>query len=134
MFRLGVEFEELLEESLRVVELGVRLEGRDLDARVVDVRETLLDAANPVAGEVAQRDVDPALLVRNVHQADKARVDLGVGHVGKVASGAVGLGTEPGLLEVLVQALDDVVLVVGEPRDLLLLRQREDLPAGRRNR
>lgn len=121
--------EELGEECLGLVELRVRLEDRDLDVRVVDVREALLDAAQPVAGEVAERRVDPALLVRDVHEADEARVDLGVRHVGEVAGSAVGLGREPRLLEVGVETVDHVLLVVGEPCDLLLLREREDLPA-----
>jgi len=114
---------------VRVVELRVALEDRDLDVRVVDVAQALLDAAYPVAREVAQRRVDPALLVRDVHEAHQARVDLGVGHLGEVARRAVGLGGEPRLLEVGVEAVDDVLLVVGEPRDLLLLGEREDLPA-----
>ena len=90
----GVLDKELAKERIRLVELFVRLESGDLESRVVDVRKTLFDAADPVTSEVAERRIDPALLVRDVHQTHKSGVDFGVGHVGEIAGSSVGLGRE----------------------------------------
>lgn len=152
----GVLFQELGQERLGLVELGVRLERRDLDAALVDVREALLNTSDPVTDKVAERNVDPALLLRYEHEPDEASVDFGVGQVGEVARRSIGPGgelkemtkksaqrgglcagrrgeTHPGLLEVGVEAVDHVLLLGGEPSGLLLTRESKDGPSNSSN-
>ena len=71
-----------------------------------DPLSTLIDATEPVASEVTERDVEPALLMRDVHEAGHPEDDLLlVGHIGEVLNDrAVLLAAEPKLVEVLGEA------------------------------
>ncbi|TKW54870.1 hypothetical protein CTA1_24 [Colletotrichum tanaceti] len=89
--------------------------------------EALLNAADEVAGESDESRIDPALLVTDVEQVNHAANNLTVGHVLQVDGLAGAVATEPNLLEVIVQLLDDVVTVLLQLRDTLLLGEGEDL-------
>jgi hypothetical protein len=123
----GVVLEERVGKLDRLVERGERLKEGVLGARAVDAGEPLFDSSEPVAGEVSERDVNPSVLLGDVHESDHASGDLLVRHVADVGDdGSVLLLSKPGLVKVGVEALDDVVLLTLEPGRSLLLGYVED--------
>ncbi|KAI3487340.1 hypothetical protein L1887_48761 [Cichorium endivia] len=111
-----------------LVEHREALEERLLLASGLDAGEALLDTSAPVAKQLLERRVDPSALVRDEEELEHAARHLLVGHVGDVhEGGAVELGREPRLLEVLVETLDEPALLLREPDALLLTRQGEEL-------
>lgn len=123
---MRVGLEELLDECRWLVENGVRLDDGGLGS-VVNTREPLLNATQPVTSEVAKRHVDPALLMRDIHEADHTKDNFLVGHVGKILDDAtILLPSKPRLVEVLVELGDDLRTTLSEPRSALLFREFED--------
>jgi hypothetical protein len=123
-----VDAEEEVDKQNGVVERGEALEDRLLDlSSSVDAGKPLLNPSEPVSGEVPKRYVEPARLVRDIHQADHPLGDLFVGHLPNVGDDpTVALLSEPGLVEVLVETTDDIVLLGLEPGSALLLGHVED--------
>lgn len=98
-----------------------------LVASTIDTGEPLLDSSEPVPSEVSERLVDPSRLLGDVHESDHSVGDLLVGHLSEVGDDrAVGLFAKPGLVEVGVEARDDIVLFGIEPGGSLFLGHGED--------
>ena len=121
-FRVGGK--ELVHNCERLVHLGVVLDKRAL---VGSGSQTLLNTTDEVDSKSGKRRIDPTLLLLDVHQLDHAADNLTIGHVLKVNGNASRVATEPNLLEVVVELLDDVVTVLLELGNALGLVKGEDL-------
>jgi len=122
-----VDSEEEVDEEDGIVEGRERLKDGLLDSSSVDSSEPLLDSSKPVSGKVPERDVDPPRLVSDVHESNHPLGDFLVCHLSDVGDDrSVALLSEPGLVEVLVESTDDVVLLGLEPGSSLLLGHVED--------
>ena len=94
--------EERVNKSRGVVKFLEALQDTEFSPSVYAC-EALLDPPQPISGQIAQTEVDPAVLVSNVHEADHAKCDLFVGHITKVESNAtILLPSKPWLREILV--------------------------------
>jgi len=127
--RIGVFRKEAVKESSRLlVQHGIGLDHRKLATTRLDAGEPLLNSAEPVAHESLEGSVDPPSLMGDEEESDHAAGDFLVGQLGNRSSDAAfKVGGEPGLLEVGIEALDDVVPVLGQPCQALLLVEAEEL-------
>ncbi|KAI7277045.1 beta subunit of fatty acid synthase [Hortaea werneckii] len=100
-----------------------------LNERVLgsSANEALFHTADEVASQASQRLVDPSLLVLDVHKLYHSAKNIAIGHVLQVDTLAILVATEPWLLEVVIELLDDVVPVLLELRNALSLVESEDL-------
>jgi hypothetical protein len=90
------------------------------------VRKPFLETTNEIADQVAQRDIDPSLFMRNIHQLDETIEDFSVRHVLQIDGVALGVLPEPGFLKIGVDAFDDVGLFILERRDEFIFGEREN--------
>lgn len=89
----------------------------------IDASKSLLDATKPITSEIPEGEIDPSVLMRNIHEANHSKNSLFVGHVTEVLSSrAVLLPPKPGFLEVLVEFLDDLRPTLGQPGSPLVFR------------
>ena len=79
--RVGLE--ELLNESLGLVKSPERLKDGSFGTSI-DTSEPLLNTTQPVTSKVSQRNIDPTLLMSNVHESDHAKSNFFVGHVSNI--------------------------------------------------
>ncbi|RUP46913.1 hypothetical protein BC936DRAFT_146381 [Jimgerdemannia flammicorona] len=121
-FSLRELLKEIADEVVRVIELGIALEGGDL----LGFAEALFDTAKEVTEEIAQGDVDPPMLSVNVQQFHHAVDNLSVGHLLEISSLAGCLLAKPHLLEIGVETLDDIVLLGQQSGRSLVLGEVEN--------
>jgi hypothetical protein len=118
----GISNEEFLAELDGIVQLRVRLEHGDDGTP----SEALFNTADVLASQVTQTDVHPALLMRDVLEADHTEDNLFIGHITNVVNDSpILLSREPRLAEVAVELLYDRVAVLREPSSSFLLRELE---------
>lgn len=116
-----VSVEERLDSRQGLVEVGEGLEKGLLGTDAVNTSEPLFNSPQPVTDKVAERNIDPSVLLGNVHQSDHPLGNLLVGHLANVGNdSAIRLLAEPRLVEVLVKPVNDVVTLVLEPSSPLL--------------
>lgn len=121
--RLGsrVRVKERLDSRQGLVEVGEGLEKRLLGADTINASEPLFDTPQPVADKVSERNIDPPILLGDVHQSDHSPGNLLVSHLANVGNdSAVRLLAEPRLVKVLVKPVNDIVTLVLEPSSSLL--------------
>ncbi|KAI6759681.1 hypothetical protein HG530_010361 [Fusarium avenaceum] len=121
---IRVSSDDTVNQLERLVELRVALEQGCL-AR--SGGQTLLKTVDVVTDEEGVGAVDPAGLMLDVEKLDETSQNLGVGHVVEVNSLSLLVATEPDLLAIVVELLDNIVLVLLEFSDSLLLGEVEDL-------
>jgi len=89
--------------------------------------EPLLYAAAEVSSKVAKAQIDPTLLVGDIHESDHAKHDLFIGHLSDgIHNRAVLLLRKPGLRKVAVELFDDGLLVLCQPGSTLILGKLEN--------
>src|SRR6266540_5381067 len=100
--------EECFHKRKRVTKGREILEERWFLASAVDSSKALLDSSQPVSRQIAQRVVDPSLLMPNEHQANHSENSLLICHVAQVEGNTpILLPSEPGFSKVLVQFLNN---------------------------
>ena len=76
-----------------------------------------------VTKKVMEGDINPSLLMSNIHEANKMKHSLLTSHVSSVLdNSAIFLLSKPWLVEISVKLLDDRILVLFQPCCMLLLQ------------